>query len=678
MNKCIVKKQRGPAVKSNVFTCQSIRIKNVFSALILILIGLVSGPVIAENQTVEMRTLILSSGFSAEDNTNKDVAINILRGYGIPHEVVTLSDGKGKLVAKTLSLYDSSGNPRYNSIILSTNGLPLKSGSSDSAFSKSQWDELKQFQKKNKIRLVSMQSNPENITGVKRDKSHSDNGSIRLSRLAESLDASLTKAAIAPNNAKTSAAGEIDPSGKNAIPFSYFGKKSEINKGLSGVISVNSEREELHLFYSQVLDESLTSYAFASAWVHWLTRGVYTGKRRVMLGVHVDDVFLTTEIENVKNAPDSVKNYRINAVDLKHFSDQRKGELQDLLKNPDYKIELAFNGEGIPLNGGYSRDPLYLKSRELLRDFYWVSHTYTHADMNNMNYRTAQWELKQNIDVAKVLMKGSEEFFSPNALVTPHISGLFNKDALTAMKHNGIVNVVGDNTLDNLRPANRHEAYFTKDKPHGEPGVLIMPRDASDVDYNLSLPVEIVTRFNKQFKDEGIKFTLKEVYDYEARKWVPQLLNYLQSPYMFHQANLRTFMNNGKRDSLISLWIKRMATGVRQFLELPIVTAKMDDLAKIYLNKMALAKCNASSRWVVENGKIVAIEVSSIHADNNSSCEYTISASEDIFEKLDSKMLAIAKIESYGTDFSTTVLLTKTNNSFRIALKNLVYLTPKD
>lgn len=53
--------------------------------------------------------------------------------------------------------------------------------------------------------------------------------------------------------------------------------------------------------------------------------------------------------------------------------------LQTYMPKDSYlRIELAFNGNGVRLNGGPAADGLYLHSKEVLDKYYWLTHTFSH------------------------------------------------------------------------------------------------------------------------------------------------------------------------------------------------------------------------------------------------------------------------------------------------------------
>jgi len=81
-------------------------------------------------------------------------------------------------------------------------------------------------------------------------------------------------------------------------------------------------------------------------------------------------------------------------------------------------------------------------------------------------------------------------------MVTPAISGLFNPAALQAIKDFGIVNVVGDNSIAALRPANPYHCVHTSVAVNGVDGILIVPRIATAVNYDCSLPAENTDEYN--------------------------------------------------------------------------------------------------------------------------------------------------------------------------------------
>jgi len=85
-----------------------------------------------------------------------------------------------------------------------------------------------------------------------------------------------------------------------------------------------------------------------------------------------------------------------------------------------------------------------------LNAFAHISHTFTHEDENNATSSDVTHEITWNQKWLSQTGIANANKFSPNGIVPPAITGLFNGDALRVWKENGITNVVGDNTRNLL------------------------------------------------------------------------------------------------------------------------------------------------------------------------------------------------------------------------------------
>lgn len=602
---------------------------------------------VAQNLALNMKVLIISPKADGPEAGNLSVAKQVLRGFNIPFDVMILAAPNGELYNHGRMNFESSdGAGAYYGIIVTEQNLTVRNKkNSYSGLNPDQWNQLKNYEKNYKVRRISLSSDPANLPGLANVGVPSDQTDVLyLDQEFNKLDSSLPSNLSVPLKYTWHSMAKIIDSRAHS-PFAYYGSYASgvVGRPLAGtVLKTTDGREQLHLFYAQGV-ESLASFALAPAWVNWLTRGTFLGKRRIYLNVHIDDLFLETDMRRSSSSAVSYKKYRLGAFDLDYFAQQRRSELAQITNNPEYRIELAFNGEGISEFGGYNQDPLYQSARKNIADYFWVSHTYTHRDLNKIKFKDADWELASNALLANTLMRGASQYFSPNSLVTPHISGLYNAQALDAMKKNGIKYIVNDMSVPKQRPAHPHTAYYTTTAVNGSDGILIMPRYATDIYYENSIPEEIVENFNRIhggiFKRH---LNFEDIYSIENDRNVPYLLNYQEAPYMFHQANLRTFNYQGKNESLVSLWIKKSLSELRKYTKLPILSVKMDDLAEIYKNKFAIAHCASSGRVVYSNG-----ELSHVLVWANGHCRLNLTSNVTDFQRVRS--------EHYGPDKTVAI-----------------------
>lgn len=109
--------------------------------------------------------------------------------------------------------------------------------------------------------------------------------------------------------------------------------------------------------------------------------------------------------------------------------------------------------------------------------FSWVSHTFSHEDLDNATLSDTYNEITFNQEHATEIGLDAAAKWSKNGLIPPAISGLHNGDALQALYENGIYNVVGDNTRPKLRNTeNLHWPLMTTVEENGFAGVQITPR----------------------------------------------------------------------------------------------------------------------------------------------------------------------------------------------------------
>lgn len=56
-----------------------------------------------------------------------------------------------------------------------------------------------------------------------------------------------------------------------------------------------------------------------------------------------------------------------------------------------FVLTLPFNGATVIENGGYTKDPLFLLSKEYVHDFEWETHTFTHPELDGLTYAQVQY-----------------------------------------------------------------------------------------------------------------------------------------------------------------------------------------------------------------------------------------------------------------------------------------------
>ena len=83
-----------------------------------------------------------------------------------------------------------------------------------------------------------------------------------------------------------------------------------------------------------------------------------------------------------------------------------------------------------------------------------VSHTFSHASLNNATYADVSKEISFNKAWLQQIGISEATRFSGKGLIPPAITGLHNGDAIRAWMDEGITNVVGDNVSRRSCPWN--------------------------------------------------------------------------------------------------------------------------------------------------------------------------------------------------------------------------------
>jgi hypothetical protein len=307
--------------------------------------------------------------------------------------------------------------------------------------------------------------------------------------------------------------------------------------GTAAVINLIGARQQMVWFMPFALDWAGSSNFLQHAWIHWITRGIYVGFRRIYFSTQVDDMFLETSLYRPAG-----QTYRCKPDDLSMHVDWQTTLNAKMPTGSEYFIEIGHNGNGdieaatdmtegekecSPASGIEYADqidgpPDYTKppgtgkdiwpttpktygwsaacaeldelqnwfADESNRDaFAHISHTFTHEDLTNATYADTSKEITFNQAWLNQVGLSAAARFSPNGIIPPAITGLHNADALKAWVDNGIVNVVGDNTRPLLlNTVNRFWPLATTVAANGYVGVNIMPRWATVIYYNCDLP----------------------------------------------------------------------------------------------------------------------------------------------------------------------------------------------
>jgi hypothetical protein len=349
--------------------------------------------------------------------------------------------------------------------------------------------------------------------------------------------------------------------------------------------------------------------------VNWVTGGLFIGERHAYMSPQVDDMFIDddqwlmttpcgTNVENTGHT------FRITGADFTGVSTWQTLR-QSAAMTAGLRLTMVFNGEGT--TGNYSPDTLTSTAKTLQQQFYWVNHTYDHANLDAITSADAASEITLNNAVATTL---GLTLFSPLNFVQPDVSGLGNVNFLNAAYSNGIRYVVSDTsktgTGDNPSPnVGRWNAL--------QAGIFQIPRRPTNLFYNVATPNDWLQEYNCMYNSYwGRNLTYNEVLDDQSTLLLSFLLRGELDPWMFHQPNLAAYQPN---HSLLTDLLDATLTKYAGYYTLPIVTPTMDTLGQRMADRTALHNNRLSATIqpgvgiVLQSPVDVTVPITGLHLD---------------------------------------------------------------
>ncbi|MFN3430867.1 MAG: hypothetical protein ACK46X_13040 [Candidatus Sericytochromatia bacterium] len=411
---------------------------------------------------------------------------------GVPYTVWTASQQPGGLTADKLC----SGNRSfYQGVILATSNLAYFDGSGwRSALSEPEWQTLWSYEAAYKVRQVSWYSLPT-----------PDDGYGALSATGSPTQTSLTAAGqqVFPYlNAGTGVEVKdvwtyLAPSDATVTPL----LTDAAGHTLAGIKTYDDGRQNLGVNFdgNQHLIHSIT---LGYGLVNWVTSGLFMGERRVYIGAQSDDYLIADDIWGGGT-------YRMSDKDLQAYLKWQTA-MRATPMMADFRLDWAFNGEGT-VDESYAPDTLTPLSVKKKTQFKWISHTYSHMNLNApTTYTDTMNELNSNHAVAQQMGLG---VYDKKNLVTPEISGLSNPEAMRAMFDFGVRYLVSNTSIpdqDNPRP--NVGLYHPL-----QPSILMIPRHPNNLFYNVSTPDEWTSEYNHIYRSHwGRDLAYTEVLDKES------------------------------------------------------------------------------------------------------------------------------------------------------------------
>lgn len=612
----------------------------------------------------------------ARDTDGANSASAGLSAYGIPFEAVLIPQAGGPI--PTLNTTATEG--KYSGIIV-IDALAYDYGADGwrSAVTTDQWNTLWAYQASFKVRMVRINEFPGPAfgaglagaggccdTGVEQLISFTNTTSFPTANLK--TNAGITSQglwhypAVITDPSTTTQVAKFGPGGS----YTSDSVAAVINKFPGG-------REQFVWFTNWAPSWSATSNYLQHAHIHWMTRGVFLGKRKTHVSAQVDDVQLKTNMYYPANA-----SYKITTADLDAHITWMTDLNKRLPAGSNFKVELGHNGNGDienatsvdntacnpnyaveyddapgttleyqkPLGAGADRWPTefttypwsltcaqrdgfgkWFSTPAKLNAFMHMSHTFSHMELNNATYNDAKREIQFNQAWMKQIGIAGATSFSAKGLIPPAITGMHNGDVIKAWMDSGLTSVVGDNTRPVLR--NSQSKYYPLTSTvasNGYDGLTIVPRYATTIYYNCDTP-ECTT---KEWIDTSAgKGNFTDLLALTKADNTRYLFGLQSDPYMFHQANLRAAdrpsMTIGSKTGQLSLlmaWTETITQEMTRLTNWPMISLKHDDIAQYFLDRQTLDNCQPalSYGFASDGATVTSITVST----NGNTCSVPV------------------------------------------------------
>ncbi len=538
-------------------------------------------PLFAGSPRVDMKLLILAA--TAAD-PNLEAISYFAKEIGVPFDVIITTQE----TLSQASLIKANGDGKYQGIVLTELGLLANNaGVFQSSFTTAEWNLLWQYEREFNVRQLVMSGFP---------GAFPEDYGLRFSNGIASTSAN-------PINAKLSAAGATVFASLKAtanIPiknsFAYLSTVCGaacptvtttplLTDGATGTVLAASTttadgREVLSLTmnHNSFLDHTgLLSYDL----INWVTGGIFIGERRMYFSIDIDDWYLESEVWNPATNdvfPEDEYQFRITAKDV-YAAKAGVLNLRSRFPSPNFNYNQVFNAEGADpsATANCGANATLSQATLCVDDFFpFVSHTYTHAEMDFLDYATAKGEFTKNIDFAQSRLRTFDKKF----IVTGKHSGLgwyrkvdapagstclydqvlsdpfcqyglnaSNKDMLKAAVDVGIEYMAANRGwFSHVAPC---DSCFLRHPL--ESRIKLIPRWPTNIFFNTTNPTENASEFNYLYGPQGIikkpdgspffatNQSWQQILGFETSITMRHILSMSPYPHYVHQGNLREY-----------------------------------------------------------------------------------------------------------------------------------------
>jgi hypothetical protein len=325
--------------------------------------------------------------------------------------------------------------------------------------------------------------------------------------------------------------------------------------------------------------------------VNWVTRRLFIGQRHFYLSLQVDDIFNFNHLwDTAALVEERGPVYRLNQWDVEAMARWLKRIQREY--NCEITLDLAFNGAGaLSITPEDALVESLLEQQTLFR---WINHSYTHQLLDHANYAVSLFEIQRNHNAALML---NLQRYEAECMVTPDVSGLENPEFLRAANDAGLRYLVSDTSQagwGNPAPNVGIVCQF-------EPNLLLIPRHANNLFYDVSTPAEWVSKYNHMYRSFwGRDLTIDEIVEREAENILRYLLRFDLNPHMFHQVNLRAY---DKEHSLLSDLIDRVLARYQSYYgDAPIISLSMRQIGEAMNRRAACNAANVQALFIRNQG----------------------------------------------------------------------------
>jgi len=310
--------------------------------------------------------------------------------------------------------------------------------------------------------------------------------------------------------------------------------------------------------------------------------------------------------------------------DVKSLEDWQ-GKVRDRSQTKGFRVSMAYNGFGTTTaSGAASNDPLTKEARARRKDFFWVSHTWDHENLDCFNpvpnsgicrsatYAESLFEIDENRKLATAI----DLPLDTTSMVTPGISGLNNPGFMLAAYTCGIRYLVTDTSRPGGSPAIPNTGIVSP----LQPGILLIPRRATNIFYNVHVPTlgavgSEPDEYNFFFGPNGIFrvggpggppfFTTNQSYaqiiDRESDALISYMLRFEMYGSMFHQAN---FVRHTGSASLFTNLMDNTFSKFAELCNLPIESLQQSEIGAKLRARMAFLASGATGLYTPGSGSI--------------------------------------------------------------------------